>query len=259
MDYNYHTHTYRCGHASGTEREYIEQAIKHGIKVLGFSDHVLYEYKNKEVFDDYFNVLHSLREEYKDRIEIFIGFECEYIKSREEYYRYLLDKKVDYLILGQHYVEYKGKEETWLSDFMDGSTMETYQKTYYRHLKNALKTGLFKYIAHPDWFIFSFEEQDEKFRKFSTKICKLAKKFNVPLEINLNGIKNHGRHPDQKYFYPCENFFKIASEIGNDVIVGIDAHETEFFDKADYQFAEHLIKKYNLHEITRLDIKRNEW
>ena len=37
---NYHTHTYRCRHAYGSEREYIEAAIRMGIAELGFSDHV---------------------------------------------------------------------------------------------------------------------------------------------------------------------------------------------------------------------------
>ena len=36
---NYHTHTFRCHHANGTEREYIEQAIERGLHTLGFSDH----------------------------------------------------------------------------------------------------------------------------------------------------------------------------------------------------------------------------
>ena len=36
---NYHTHTWRCLHAAGTEREYVENAIKGGYKILGFSDH----------------------------------------------------------------------------------------------------------------------------------------------------------------------------------------------------------------------------
>ena len=40
---NYHTHTYRCGHASmAPEREYVEKAIASGIKILGFSDHTPY-------------------------------------------------------------------------------------------------------------------------------------------------------------------------------------------------------------------------
>lgn len=36
---NYHTHTTRCGHAEGTEEEYILTALRCGFKVLGFSDH----------------------------------------------------------------------------------------------------------------------------------------------------------------------------------------------------------------------------
>ena len=41
---NYHTHTWRCMHATGTEREYIENAIRGGLKILGFSDHTPMKY-----------------------------------------------------------------------------------------------------------------------------------------------------------------------------------------------------------------------
>ena len=36
MTANYHTHTWRCKHAVGTEQEYIENAIAHGLKILDF-------------------------------------------------------------------------------------------------------------------------------------------------------------------------------------------------------------------------------
>ncbi len=36
---NLHTHTWRCHHATGTERAYVEAAIQGDIKILGFSDH----------------------------------------------------------------------------------------------------------------------------------------------------------------------------------------------------------------------------
>ena len=39
---NYHTHTPRCRHATGTEEEYIQCAIDGGLKILGFSDHTPY-------------------------------------------------------------------------------------------------------------------------------------------------------------------------------------------------------------------------
>ena len=45
MTVNYHTHTVRCRHASGSEREYIETAISRGLTILGFSDHSPYVFE----------------------------------------------------------------------------------------------------------------------------------------------------------------------------------------------------------------------
>lgn len=41
---NFHTHTYRCHHAKGTDRDYVEAAIKAGYTEIGFSDHVPYPF-----------------------------------------------------------------------------------------------------------------------------------------------------------------------------------------------------------------------
>ena len=38
---NMHTHTARCMHARGEDREYVEKAIEAGFEVLGMSDHAL--------------------------------------------------------------------------------------------------------------------------------------------------------------------------------------------------------------------------
>ena len=40
---NYHAHTYRCHHAEGCEKEYIENAVRGGLKMLGFTDHTPYD------------------------------------------------------------------------------------------------------------------------------------------------------------------------------------------------------------------------
>ena len=37
---NYHTHCRRCRHARGEASEYAEEAIRKGLSVLGFSDHL---------------------------------------------------------------------------------------------------------------------------------------------------------------------------------------------------------------------------
>ena len=70
---NYHTHTFRCHHAKGEDREYIEHAIASGFKILGFSDHCPWVYPyayisdcrmdSKQV-DGYFRSLTDLKKEY---------------------------------------------------------------------------------------------------------------------------------------------------------------------------------------------------
>ena len=88
MMYNLHTHTYRCNHADGEDREYIECAIKSGIKVLGISDHCPQFFPNTDYYShfrmkpelakDYVESIRSLAREYENDIKILVGFETEY-------------------------------------------------------------------------------------------------------------------------------------------------------------------------------------
>ena len=81
---NYHTHTTRCHHASDSEEEYIQVAIKNGLKILGFADHTPMPFPDGKIgvghhrmavseFSDYVETLLALREKYRDQIEILIG------------------------------------------------------------------------------------------------------------------------------------------------------------------------------------------
>ena len=68
LEYNYHTHTYRCGHAIGLDEEYVQEAIKAGIKRMGFSDHIFlpnfYQPRIRGSYlllDDYLDSINRLR------------------------------------------------------------------------------------------------------------------------------------------------------------------------------------------------------
>ena len=109
---NYHTHTFRCGHAlDNPDEDYILKAISLGYKNLGFSDHAPFKGVHHpsmrmdfdEDFPDYISSITNLKGKYKDKINIYIGLEIEYIEDRDEYYKELLNVyHLDYLILGQH-------------------------------------------------------------------------------------------------------------------------------------------------------------
>lgn len=233
MKCNYHAHTFRCRHARGTERQYVELAIKQGLEVFGFADHSPYIFDDGHVsrmrmtpdeVPSYVVTLEELEKEYGKYIKIYIGYEAEYFPAlfgntcKEIYDRY----RTDYLILGQHYLgnEYgrvcmRTSEKNGREDLV----------TYVRTVTEAMRTGKFFYIAHPD--VLRFEEDWDFYREQMGILCKEAKRLGVPLEFNVLGYSTN-RH------YPSEEFFKIAAKTGNDVILGIDAHDPEDIEKAEW-------------------------
>ena len=222
MLFNYHTHTKRCRHASGEDREYVEQAIEKGMQVLGFSDHAPYLFPNKNYYssfrmftdelEEYADSVRSLQKEYASDIRILCGFELEYYpKFHEDEKKFLSKVKPDYFIMGQHFI---GNENEYpYVPHMDG---EEYLTLYVSQVLEGLKTGDFLYLAHPD--LAGYRYPDEVIQREYRRLCEGAKALNIPLEINFLGLRT-GRH------YPDRRFFKIAAEVGNPIIFGADAHE----------------------------------
>ncbi len=220
---NYHTHTMRCKHAEGTEREYIETAIAAGLEALGFSDHVPFPYEDfqsrirmdMEQLPEYIETLLALREEYRGKIEIKIGFEAEYLPEYFERMGAELAKyPVDYLIMGQHFVDSE-KPENYLSRVGDKSEV---LERYVDQVLEGLSTGAFAYLAHPD--LPKFTGERDVYRKQMRRLCEGCKRLGIPLEINLAGVYEN-KH------YPCEEFWRIAAEVGNEAVIGSDAHFPE--------------------------------
>ncbi len=223
MTGNFHTHTTRCNHAYGTEREYIEAAIEKGFKVLGFSDHVPQPFPDyvssvrmaMDDIPDYTGTLLRLRDEYSGRIKILIGYEVEYTKK---YFGTLIKKlrefPLDYIIQGQHFSPdepngfYAGEQtddESRLRDYVD-LTVE------------GMGTGLFSYLAHPD--LINFTGSEKLYMEQMEKLVAASIDFDVPLEVNMLGFAT-GRN------YPCDRFFSLASSMGAKFIVGCDAHSPD--------------------------------
>ena len=224
--YNYHTHTYRCGHASDvSDQEYVDAARESGITTLGFSDHI--PNPDMEYEDEGHRMHESEAEEYVESVEelqtdnpdmeILSGFEAEYDPSKEGYIAEM-SEMVDYMILGQHFVR----------DGMNKTSSQTpnYPIEYATSVYRAIDTGIYDIVAHPDIFFkeresLATEEEkqlfDENAKIASRMICEKAKEMNIPVELNLSGLhKNNG--------YPNRIFWEIASETEVKVIVGADAH-----------------------------------
>ncbi len=254
MDYNYHTHTVYCGHATDSAEDYIKCAIEGGIKYMGFSDHAPFRFPDgyEPGFrvplaraKDYYEELANLREKYQGQIELVIGFEMEYYA---EYFGDMLkvakDSGAEYLILGQHYVVPENQGGVF--------SMERHYKyedlrAYADSLVAGMETGVFSYVAHPD--MFQFIGDNLFYREEMRKICIASRKLNIPLELNLLGIRDDR-------IYPKDEFWKVAGEEGAPVTFGLDSHRAaDAIDVQSLSGAERMVKRYALNYIGKPELK----
>ena len=251
---NYHTHTTRCHHATGTEREYVENAIRRGLKIFGFSDHTpqyfpgdYYSFMRMRPYElpDYCADVRRLQREFRDQIRIHLGLEVEYYPvSWGQLLPRLRDCGVEYMILGQHWLGNEINEPASLKETAD----EHLLRRYCYQVMEGLNTGKFTYLAHPD--VFNFVGDPKTYRKHMRELVRTAKECDTPLEINLVGILS-GRH------YPGDTFFEIAAEEGCPVILGLDAHAPEqVLDPGPEAKALELVHRLGLNLLETVPLKQ---
>lgn len=234
---NYHTHHPFCRHAVGSVNDYVEKALDVNLRHIGFSDHApshLFDdglRMSFEEFNQYLKEIEAAQGIYRDQIKILKGLEAEYLELDDDYYKGLL-KKVQYLILGQHYI---GRDA---QQFQSSYTLSTKKAilTYKEEVVAAIESGFFKIIAHPDLFLYAYPSFDETASYVSTEIIEAAIKHNVIIEYNANGLrKGTKKFPEGiRHYYPRKEFWEIVKKYPNaKVIISADAHRPEqIYDEA---------------------------
>ena len=231
MTANYHSHTWRCSHATGTEREYILAALDRGMEVFGFSDHSPYPFPwyhyswfrmKPDQLEGYVDTVVSLRREFP-QMQIPAGLEAEYYPK---YFADLLslvsDSGVEYLLLGQHYLDNE------IGAHYSGSPTgdEALLKQYCAQSRDAMQTGVFTYFAHPD--LIHFKGSTAVYESHIRGLCRDAKNCGIPLEINLLGLEKGKNYPDIR-------FWRMAAEENCAVIIGCDTHSPESLKTRAYE------------------------
>ena len=102
---NLHTHT-TFSDGKGTPRENVESALRKNMLSLGFSDHSFTEcdpsYCMKlSDYGAYSKEIRALKEEYSDRIPLYLGIE-------QDYYSDIDRSEYDYVIASVHYIVRNG-------------------------------------------------------------------------------------------------------------------------------------------------------
>lgn len=258
---NYHTHTKRCGHASGEDEEYVLEAIGKGYRYLGFSDHAMlpdfsepYVRGDYSLFQDYCDSVHALQEKYKDQIKIFLGFEAEAFIPYFPYLKELVTNGVlDYMILGNHSA--MGDDHKIHCHFSNITNAS--QLYLYRDLAiQAISSGMYSIFAHPDYFMSNISRFDSDCKKISKSLIEACIAYDVPLEVNIAGIRSGMKQIQDKkrWRYPTDEFFSLVGKYKAKCVFGLDAHAPSQLcdDSADYQAVE-FARKHNLNIIDVVD------
>lgn len=287
---NYHTHTYRCGHAKGNEEEMVEAAIQAGYQTLGMSCHVPLKnyrwhliksipsirsfhsvasmtyafvlggphmrmpYRMKQ---EYLDAIDEAAQKHEKEIKVYKGFECEYFEEYLPYYQEMLDSgEVDYLILGHHFSKHSIHSSYYGKPHL--TKKELYQ--YCNDVEKAMETNLFSYVAHPDLYMIGYKQFDADAKAVTRRICEKAKALDIPLELNAGGIRKglEVRQGHKVYPYANEYFFKVASEVGNKIILGIDAHTPDHLKDGMYALMLSLSRDWHLSVIDTFEMRKGK-
>lgn len=254
MKTNFHTHTTRCKHAVGTDEQYVKAAIQGGFDVLGFADHAAWAFSTDYVshcrmtaaqWPDYRTSILHLREKYAGQIDIRLGMETEYYPRYMDQLPRFREQGCEYFILAPHFLFTEEECPYTGTSCRDDDELRRYAE----QTAEAIQTGEYCYLAHPDLYMMSRREFDKASMDAADVICQAAREAHMPLEYNLLGLRDamHGRFRG----YPHTDFWQYIRKWHNDVIIGVDAHAPDWLtDLAVWEEAQKRLHALGITPVT---------
>jgi len=242
MKFNHHTHTTYSDGKAGIE-EFVEEALKQGFHVLGFSEHSPLPFLNgfsisEDRLQGYVSDIDYYNTKYQ-QINLYKSLEFDFIPGISPGFAGIKNKyKLDYAIGGVHLVKSEVDDQLW---FIDGPLIETYDDglehlfgnnikkavgAYYNQLNLMIESQAFDIIAHIDKIKMHnknryFTENEKWYRHLVGETLQLIKAKGIIVEINTRG-KYKKRSGD---FFPGFEIVKKLKTMKIPVTISSDAHQ----------------------------------
>jgi len=220
-----HNHTTRCNHAEGTVEEYVERAIDLGIDIYGFSEHAPMDFDEGyrlsfEEMDAYRDDILHAREKYKDRIEILLGYEVDWLPGHMD--DRVLDAKVDYLIGSVHFIDkWSFDNPEFIGGWKERDIDEIWQ-AYFEATEAMAKSGKFDIVGHLDLIkVFKYLPKKDV-RLLAKDSLRAIKDAGMVLELNTAGY----RKPVGE-LYPSKALLEEAYSMDIPITFSSDAHAVD--------------------------------
>jgi histidinol-phosphatase (PHP family) len=217
-----HNHTILCNHAKDSIDEYIQKAIKKGIKIYGFSDHAPMNFDEKyrmsfDEMDIYEKWIDKVKEKYKNKIKILKGYEVDFVPEVD---KRILERKVDYLIGSVHFLNNWGFDNPeFLSEWKKRDVDDVY-KEYFNLVEKMVTSKMFDIVGHLDLIkVFGHRPKKNDIKLIANKAIEAIADIKMVVEINTAGIRKKVNE-----FYPSIELLEIIKKSGIDITFGSDAH-----------------------------------
>ncbi|MFC6182195.1 histidinol-phosphatase HisJ [Lactiplantibacillus daowaiensis] len=269
-----HTHTELCPHGSGESTEkMVQRAIQLGLQKYCITEHAPLPPTYAATYagdptgittasltmaqvPQYLALGQQLQQQYRDQIDISIGFEVDYLPGFEAWTRDFLNTygpKTQESILSVHFMP-GINHKNWAIDLSPENFGVAFQpwlsqpqalfKIYYQTVLASVQADLGPYapqrIGHmslvrkyQDYFALTTPFADENLRLVD-QILALIKTQQRELDLNLAGLFK----PFCNDFYPGNQILKRAQKLDIPLVYGSDAHDILSVGRG-----QHLIKK----------------
>ncbi|MBE6688603.1 MAG: histidinol-phosphatase HisJ family protein [Ruminococcaceae bacterium] len=235
---NLHTHCTYCD-GKNTPREIAECALKKGFDSLGFSCHSPMFYaptytKFAPVHEDYKKEILTLKQEYKDKLDIFLGLEFDiFSKVDLTGFDYIIGA-AHYFHIGDEYIAYDRDSATVkrvIDEYFGGDGLK-YARMYYEDMARLPEYAHIDIVGHFDLITKHVENTDffdtesPLYRSYALNaLHTLAEKVNI-FEINTGAIARGYRTSP----YPQPFILKELKKLGMGIIISSDCHDMNFLD-----------------------------
>lgn len=263
---NFHTHCNLCD-GIGNPGDYIEEAVnRHGMKILGFSSHASLPFETdwnmtKVTEEKYPLVIKQFKQEYRDRINIKLGLEIDYIPgiAGTDMHGKKQLMGLDYSIGSVHFIErYKsgakagefipidGKDtelEEGIKDTYNGNVRKAVE-TYYLILQEMISRGGFDIIGHLDLIKKNnrngkyFSEDEKWYRDIVEKTLLVVSKSGLIVEVNTGGMSRNYTDSPYPSYWILERCLKLKIPI----TLNSDAHSPSHLTASFQQTAKALLE-----------------
>jgi histidinol-phosphatase (PHP family) len=260
MLFNLHTHT-RWSDGSSEPERYIEEAIRQGFSVLGFTDQSPVPFENSFALKEknlplYCRAIRELQKKHSapssavKTIEILLGIEIDFIPGMTVSFAELRRKNhFDYTIGSVHLVRDGNRDGLW---FIDGPDISIYDDgiqrifggdgrkavtAYYRQMQEMISQHNPDIIGHLDKVKMYnrgryFSETDSWYVHLLDETLDLVSGSGAVVEVNTRGL--YKKRSDT--FFPGPEALKKILKLKIPVTVSSDAHKPEelscLFDEA---------------------------